>query len=111
MQWYCLTVKERAVQTVKRLWQKASEKQLSQLDYKTTPLASVGLSPAQLFVGRRPRELLVPTAYDPLKVKRLLDQTKDNQKYYHDRNRAGKPRVALKPGDEVRMQPYPGSHT
>ncbi|KAK0156522.1 Apoptosis-stimulating of p53 protein 1 [Merluccius polli] len=108
---------ERAVQTVKRLWHKAPDKHLALLDYRTTPLESVGLSPVQLLMGRRPRnklptarELLAPTAYDPLKVKRLLDQTKENQKYY-DRKRAGKPRVALKPGDEVRMQPHPGSHT
>lgn len=67
-------------------------------------------------MGRRPRnklptarELLAPAAYDPLKVKRLLDQTKINQKYYHDRKKAGQPRVALEPGDEVRMQPFPGS--
>ena len=56
-------------------------------------------------------ELLAPKAYDPLRVKRLLDQTKDYQKYYHDRKRAGEPRVALEPGKEVRMQPHPGSHT
>lgn len=52
---------ECAVQTVKRLWQRAAEKQLALLE-------SVGLSPAQLFMGRRPRELLVPTAYDPPSV-------------------------------------------
>ncbi|KAL2085061.1 hypothetical protein ACEWY4_020579 [Coilia grayii] len=57
------------------------------------------------------RQLLAPTAYDPQKVKRLLDQTKDTQKYHHDHKRAGKPRVDLKPGEEVRMQPFPGSHT
>ncbi len=32
------------------------------------------------------------------------------QKFYHNRKRAGKPPVALRPGDEVRMQPYPGNH-
>ena len=37
------------------------------------------------------RELLAPTAYNPMKVKRLLDQTKDNQRYYYDGKRAGKP--------------------
>lgn len=109
---------ERAVQTVKRLWRKAPDKHLALLDYRTTPLESVGLSPAQLLMGRRPRnnlpsarQLLAPTAYDPQKVKRLLDKTKDIQKYHHDHKRAGKPRVDLKPGDEVRMQPFPGSHT
>ncbi len=106
-----------AVKTVKRLWCKAPDKHLALMDYRTTPLEPVGLSPAQLFMGRRPhnklptaRMLLVPTAYDPLKVKHLLDKTKDIQKFYHNCKRAGKPPVALQPGDEVRMQPYPGNN-
>lgn len=106
------------MQTVKRLWRKAPDKHLALLDYRTTPLESVGLSPAQLLMGRRPRNnlptacrLLAPTAYDPLKVKCLLDQTKDTQKHHHDLKKAGKPCIDLKPGDEVRMQPFPGSHT
>lgn len=107
---------DRTVQTVKKLWCKAPDKHLALLDYRITPLESVGLSPAQLLMGRRPRNklptarvLLAPTAYDPLKVKRLLDKSKDTQKCYHDRKRAGNPRPALRPGDEVRMQPYPGN--
>lgn len=89
---------ERAVQTVKRLWSKAPDKHLALLDYRTTPLESVGLSPAQLLMGRRPRNnlptarpLLEPMAYDPRKVKHLLDKTKHAQKFYHDRKRAGRP--------------------
>ena len=108
---------ERAVQTVKRLWCKAPDRHLALMDYRTTPLEQVGLSPAQLLMGRRPRNklptariLLAPKAYDPLKVKHLLDKTKDSQKFYYDRKRAGKPPVALKPGDEIRMQPYPGNN-
>lgn len=107
---------ERAVQTVKRLWSKAPDKHLALLDYRTTPLESVGLSPAQLLMGRRPRNnlptaraLLKPMNYDSIKVKRQLDKTKHAQKFYHDRKRAGRPRTDLRPGDEVRMQPYPGN--
>ncbi len=37
---------ERAVQTVKKLWCKATDKHLALLDYRTTPIESVGLSPA-----------------------------------------------------------------
>lgn len=76
---------ERAVQTVKKLWSKAPDKHLALLDYRTAPLESVGLSPAQLFMGRRPRNklpsaraLLKPTADDPDKIKRLLDKAKEN---------------------------------
>ena len=46
---------ERAVQTVKRLWNKAPDKHLALLYYRSTSLESVGLSPAQLLMGRRPR--------------------------------------------------------
>ncbi|KAJ8366207.1 hypothetical protein SKAU_G00150380 [Synaphobranchus kaupii] len=106
---------ERAVQTIKRLWSKAPDKHLALLDYRTTPLESVGLSPAQLLMGRRPRNtlptaraLLEPMNYDPLRVKHQLDKTKHAQKFYHDRKRAGRPRTDLRPGEEVRMQPYPG---
>ena len=106
------------MQTIERLWSKAPDKHLALLDYRTTPLESVGLSPAQLLMGRRPRnklpaarELLTPMAYDALEVKRLLDKTKDTQKFYYDRKRAANPRPALQPGDEVRMAPYPGHRT
>uniref|UniRef100_A0A3B3BGB0 Integrase catalytic domain-containing protein n=1 Tax=Oryzias melastigma TaxID=30732 RepID=A0A3B3BGB0_ORYME len=106
---------ERAVQTVKRLWTKATDKYLALLDYRTTPLESVGLSPAQLLMGRRPRNnlpaaraLLKPMSFDSHKVKHLLDKAKDTQKLYHDR-RAGSIRPELQPGDEVRMAPHPGN--
>uniref|UniRef100_A0A3B3HY91 Gypsy retrotransposon integrase-like protein 1 n=1 Tax=Oryzias latipes TaxID=8090 RepID=A0A3B3HY91_ORYLA len=106
---------ERAVQTVKRLWSKAKDKYLALLDYRTTPLESVGLSPAQLLMGRRPRNnlptaraLLKPTSYDSNKVKWLLDKTKHIQKHYHDR-RAVSTKPELQPGDEVRMAPHPGN--
>ena len=73
---------ERAVQTVK---------QLALLDYRTTPLEGVNLSPAQLLMGRRPRnklpslrELLTPTAYNRQDVMQRLNQQKANQKFYHD---------------------------
>ncbi|XP_077394993.1 visual pigment-like receptor peropsin isoform X1 [Festucalex cinctus] len=107
---------ERAIQTVKKLWSKASDKHLALLDYRTTPLQLVGLSPAQMLMGRRPRNklptaraLLEPMAYDALRVKRLLDKSKSTQKFYYDRKRAANTRIALQPGDEVRMAPYPGS--
>lgn len=45
----------------------------------------------------------------PFIVKHLLDKTKDIQKFCHDHKRAGKPPAVLQPGDEVRMQPYPGN--
>ena len=46
---------ECAIQTVKRLWKKTSDKHLVLLDYRTRPLHCVNLSPSQLLIGRRPR--------------------------------------------------------
>lgn len=106
---------ERAVQTVKRLWNKAPDRHLALLDYRTTPLETVELSPAQLLMGRRPRnklptaqQLLIPKAYNSLKIRHLLNRSKASQKYYYDKGRTMHTRPALVPGEEVRMQPYPG---
>ena len=106
---------ERAVQTVKRLWRKATDKQLALLDYRTTPLEGVNLSPTQLLMGRRPRnklpslrELLTPTAYNRQDVMQRLNQKKANQKFYHD-SKSASDLPPLLPGDQVRMAPSPGS--
>lgn len=92
---------EQAVQTVKKLWRKAPDKHLALLDYRTTPLESVGLLPAQLLMGRRPRNklpsaraLLKPTVHDPDKIKRLLDKAKETQKLHYGNKRAAKTRRA-----------------
>lgn len=107
---------ERAVQTVKRLWHKAPDKHLALFDYRTTPLESVGLSPAQLLMSRRARnklptaqQLLMQRAYDPQRVKHLLDRSKASQKFYFNKGRTAKCHLLLAPGEEVRMQPFPGS--
>ena len=106
---------ERAVQIVKRLWRKCTDKHLALLDYRTTPLENCHLSPAQLCMSRRPRnklpiarELLRPTAYDVTKVRRSLDQEKERQRHYHDTHVKDDLPVLL-PGDPVRMAPFPGS--
>ena len=106
---------ERAVQTVKRLWSKCEDKQLALLDYRTTPLESCGLSPAQLLMGRRPRnklptmrELLKPATHDTAEVKRRMDEDKKRQKQYHDQLAGGDLPVLVE-GDPVRMAPFPGS--
>uniref|UniRef100_A0A2C9LRS1 Integrase catalytic domain-containing protein n=1 Tax=Biomphalaria glabrata TaxID=6526 RepID=A0A2C9LRS1_BIOGL len=52
---------ERAIQTVKKLWKKSEDKFLSLLDYRTTPLSNINLSPAELLMGRRLRNMLPPS--------------------------------------------------
>ena len=106
---------ERGVQTVKRLWQKNPDRHLALLDYRTTPLEGVGLSPAQLLMGRRPRNklpicrnLLNPSVQDKEITKKCLNKLKEKQKLYHDRPHLNN-HTPFQLGDEVRMTPLPGS--
>ena len=49
---------EKSIGTIKRLWEKSNDKHLAILDYNSTPLEGINLSPSQLLMGRRPRNLL-----------------------------------------------------
>ena len=62
---------ERALQTVKRMWNKSSDKQLVLLDYRTMPLRGLNLSPSRLLMGRRLKNTL------PMS-KELLKPSTDN---------------------------------
>ena len=106
---------ERAIQTVKRLWSKGADKHLALLDYRTTPLASCGLSPAQLCMSRRPRnllpiakDLLRPITLDTDRIRQQLDDCKRRQKVCHDKHSGGD-LPPLRPGDAVRLAPRPGT--
>ena len=106
---------ERAIQTVKGLWKKAADKQLALLDYRTTPLEGINLSPAQLLMGRRPRNtlptsrtLLNPASYNRQEIKQHFNLEKAKQKYYHDQP-STKEFTRLELGQPVRMAPLPGS--
>ena len=107
---------ERAVQTVKQLWAKGDDKSLALLDYRTTPMASCALSPAQLCMSRRPRNL-IPTARQLLspitlnihEIRRRLDVEKNRQKFQHDRSKFTQELPQLRAGDPVYMAPLPGS--
>lgn len=107
---------EHATQTVKRLWSKTSDKHLALLDYRTTQLQGLNMSPAQLLMGRRPRNIL-PSCTDILKprehntevVKRHFNQEKQRQKLYYDRKKGVKELQPLSIGSDIRMSPLPGS--
>ena len=106
---------ERAVQTMKRLWSKCKDKYLALLDYRTTPLESCNLSPAQIAMSRRPRnkipvarDLLRPIAYDGESIRQQLEEHKQKQLFYYNRN-ASVNLPPLLPGDPVRVQPAPGA--
>ena len=53
---------ERTKQTVKALLKKASDPYKALLDYRTTEIPDIGISPAQIFFGRRLGTLLPTTA-------------------------------------------------
>ena len=102
---------ERAVQTVKCLWRKWEDKQFALLDFRTTPLENINLSPAQLLMGRRPRntlpaseDLLKPTTPDLRKVNQHFNAQKAKQKFYYDRRRGVKELLPLENGTTVRME-------
>lgn len=107
---------ERAIQTVKKLWRKFDDKYLSLLNYRKTPLESVNLSPAQLLMGRRPRNNL-PTRTELLKsrntrqnLNQQMKDIKEKQKLYYDRRHVKElPRLDI--GDPVRVAPPENSNT
>lgn len=100
---------ERAIQTVKNLLKKADnsggDPYILLLEYRNTPLEGVGLSPAQLLMGRRLKvrlptsnSLLIPEGC----VQSRLRGKQDLQKLYFDRQTKVLP--DLQAGDNVRMQ-------
>ncbi|XP_021374310.1 uncharacterized protein K02A2.6-like [Mizuhopecten yessoensis] len=102
---------ERAIQTVKQLWRKADDKEFALLDYRTTPLEGINLSPSQLLMNRRPRNalpasenILKPSTYDSKKVKQHMDAQKAKQKVFYDQRRGVKELSPLEDGTEIRMK-------
>ena len=84
---------QRAVQTVKNLWRKNSDRYRALLDYRTMPIPGIKLSPAQLLMGRRLRNrlpmmdsLLQPASVNQKDVPKYLKKMKEDQKKHHDRH-------------------------
>ena len=105
---------ERAIQTVKRMWNKSSDKQLALLDYRTTPLEGINLSPSQLLMGRRLRntlpmskELLKPSTDNTESVKKHFNLEKDKHKFYCDHKRGVKELPPFDNGTNIRMSLLP----
>ena len=105
---------ERAIQTVKKLWKKGSDKRLAILDYNSTPLEAVNLSPAQLLMSRRPRNMLPtsnkvlqPKIIDHAEVQDTINTHKYKQKKWHD-SLPSKELQSLSTGQDIRVAPMPG---
>ena len=103
------------MKTAKKLWEKNDDQYLALLDYRTTPLSDIDLSPAQLLMGRRLRNklpmmksLLQPASNNQQKISRYLERTKENRRKYYDLH-ASRDMKKLEPGTKVRMQPWTNS--
>ena len=97
------------------MWRKNKDKQLALLDYRSTPLPEIGLSPSQLLMSRRlrtklptARTLLEPKPIQQEEVMRRMKQTKEKQKTNYDKH-AGRELPPLAKGDVVRVSPQQGS--
>ncbi|XP_060076519.1 uncharacterized protein K02A2.6-like [Ylistrum balloti] len=101
---------ERIVQTVKNLIKKASDPYLALLAYRNTTMEEIGLSPAQMFYGRRLKTDL-PTTYPLLtsqevsngqEIKKRLKLRQSKHKMFFDRH-SGPELKPLNTGDKVIM--------
>ena len=103
---------ERGVQTVKSLLKKAKDPYMSIMIYRDTIINPIGLSPAQMFLGRRLKTtlpvtspLLKPNQHtcnaDVVQSRKEYSQMK--QKSYFDKH-CGKEQKYLEPGDKVLMR-------
>ena len=98
---------ERAVQTVKKLFDKNDDPYVALLNYRATPLAN-GLSPSELLFGRKLKthlpqtaEKLLPKAIDR-KAIALKEQTcRTYSKNNYDRKKRARLLKSLKTGDTV----------
>ncbi|KAI8511855.1 hypothetical protein Bbelb_109550 [Branchiostoma belcheri] len=104
---------ERAVQTMKRLLQKAradnKDPFLALLEYRNTPVDNTLPSPAQLLMSRRLRtrlpttnEQLTPKSVNHDNVRRQLEQKQQRQKTQYDKS--SRPLPPISTGEEVRIQ-------
>ncbi|KAJ8336302.1 hypothetical protein SKAU_G00396450 [Synaphobranchus kaupii] len=98
---------EKAVQTVKRMLNKSGDPYIALLEYRNTPLEGVGLSPAQMLMGRRlktklPVSTSLLTSEVALSVHNKLKDKQAKQKSYYDRQAKHLPE--LHAGENVRMQ-------
>ena len=102
---------ERTVQTVKNMLKKAQsgngDPYIALLEYRNTPLEGIGLSPAQLLMGRRlksklPASTTLLTPENRAQVQDNLKCRQMKQKSYFDRQTQKLP--DLRTGENVRIQ-------
>ena len=103
---------ERYVQTVKNMIKKNKNPYQAMLDYRNSPLENIGLSPAQLHLGRRLKSNLpasaaaLKPAVDTSLVQKGHVNRQNKQQYYYNKQFAGKSLKNLNPGDTVMIDKY-----
>ena len=87
------------------------------MNYRSTPIAATGHSPAQLIMGRQIRSMLPSSTHvlqpkwpDLEKVRHQDAETKASYQLYHDHHNSPQELSPLKPGDKVRVK-LPGDKT
>ncbi|KAL1460274.1 hypothetical protein WDU94_012195 [Cyamophila willieti] len=106
---------ERAVQTSKNILKKSFELKVSFLDllveYRATPILSIGLSPSELLQGRmiRTRVFSSINKLKPNTNKKTVDNIKEKmgnyqKKYSSNFNKNAKPETVFSSGDKVMIQ-------
>lgn len=101
---------EKAVGIVKSIFKKAHEDNkrptIALLEYRNTPIAGIGLSPAQLLLNRRVRtklpitnRMLNPEIFNENEIKEKLTERQQKQKFYFDKS--VKELEPLRPGDNI----------
>ncbi len=98
---------ERAVQTIKDLWETSKDRDAALLMYRSTPLEN-GASPAELSMSRKLRnfvpilpELLTPVTQDTKSIVEKEENNKLCMKRNFDERRAARFLPVLEKGDEV----------
>lgn len=100
---------ERMVQTIKNLLKKSNDPYLALLEYRNTQIDGVGLSPAQMFLGRR-LKTTIPTALPLLKsdtfnkVHEQLVKRQGKQQDGYNRHALSERLKPLSPGDKVMVK-------
>lgn len=98
---------EKGVSIAKSILKKGENMYLGLLEYRNSPIVSIGLSPSQLLNSRRLKDklpvsvtLLATRENDKDKIHKALKKNQQQQEYYYNR-KGSKPQQGLEKGDDI----------